>query len=379
MQNIKLSIVGDICIPEGFPVPKLNQIDHKIKEDFTNQDLTIGNLECPITLSNDAIEKNGPHLRGSEEFLSLLKEINFNLFTLGNNHIMDYGIQGLKDTVASCEKNNIQFTGVDFKDINSFPYYYTYEKEGIKLGILNVAEIEFSSTTKKDPGALRYDLVEIYKQIKKIKKHCDKLILIIHGGIENFELPSSQQVKDYRFLAEVGADMIICHHSHKVSGYEIYNGTPIFYGIGNFMFHAKQKPNDWYIGMQLNILISDKIVFEIKINQYDIKTNTLRRVSKQKYKVYKSLIERLSHIIKDEELLEQELDLFADLHADYYFKVLHNKTSRWQRILIDRFKMHSLFLKKEQNLRLINYFYCDSHSFMIKKILKKLNDKKAKK
>ena len=375
MQNINLSIVGDVCIAEGFSVPTLNQIDQKILEDFKKQHLTIGNLECPITKSSCAIEKNGPNLRGSEEFLSLLKEMNFNLFTLGNNHIMDYGIQGLKDTIASCEKNNLPFTGVDLKGIKSHPHYFTYEQEGIKLGILNVAEIEFSSATKKDPGALRYDIVEVYQQIHQIKKECDKLLLIIHGGIENFELPSSQQVKDYRFLAGAGADMIICHHSHRVSGYEIHNGVPIFYGLGNFMFQGKQKPNDWYIGMQLNISIGDKIAFEIKITQYDAQTNTLKRLSDDEQNVYKSRIEKLSDIIKDEEMLEQKLDSFAELQADYYLKVLHNKTSRWQRILIDRFKMHSFFFKKEQNLRFINYFYCDAHAFMIKKILKKLNDK----
>tara|TARA_X000000950_G_scaffold91466_2_gene115152 strand:+ start:7876 stop:9003 length:1128 start_codon:yes stop_codon:yes gene_type:complete len=375
MKKINISIVGDLCITNEFMVPSLKQIDQKILEDLNRQDLTIGNLECPITNCNVTIEKNGPNIKGSKKFLSLLKNMNFNLLTLGNNHIMDYGVQGLKDTIKNCEKNNLTFTGVDLKNIKSYPHFFTYQKENIKLGVLNVAEIEFSSANKKKPGALKYDLVNVHRKIKYIKNKCDKLLLIIHGGIENFELPSSQQVKEYRFLAEIGADMIICHHSHRISGYEIHNGVPIFYGLGNFMFKAKNKPTEWHIGMQLNISIGDKITFDIKIAHFDVKTNILSRLSETEQKAYISKIESLSEIIKDQNELEKKLDEFADLQSDYYLKMLHNKTSRLHGILIDRLKMHSFFFKKEQNLRFLNYFYCDAHAFIIKKILEKLNDK----
>ena len=169
--------------------------------------------------------------------------------------------------------------------------------------------------------------------------------------------------------------MIICHHSHRISGYEIHNGVPIFYGLGNFMFKAKNKPTEWHIGMQLNISIGDKITFDIKIAHFDVKTNILSRLSETEQKAYISKIESLSEIIKDQNELEKKLDEFADLQSDYYLKMLHNKTSRLHGILIDRLKMHSFFFKKEQNLRFLNYFYCDAHAFIIKKILEKLNDK----
>ena len=70
--------------------------------------------------------------------------------------------------------------------------------------------------------------------------------------------------KKYRFLADAGADLIVNHHQHCYSGYEVYNGVPIFYGIGNFYFdNARRRDSTWNYGFMLNLDIEENISFEI--------------------------------------------------------------------------------------------------------------------
>ena len=130
-------------------------------------------------------------------------------------------------------------------------------KDGLSIGILNVCEHESSIVTDESAGAAPIELAYLYYDIKKMRRVVDKVIIIIHGGCEHYQLPTPRMKRDYHLIADFGADVIVNHQQHCYSGYEIYNGKPIFYGLGNFYFDNPCKRNDkWNEGLLLQMEIS---------------------------------------------------------------------------------------------------------------------------
>lgn len=169
MKTIKLSVFGDICIPNQLKKNTPLIVDESLSKIISNKDLVIGNLECPVTDSKYALEKNGPCLKSSLFLLEYLKKIGINLVTLANNHIMDFGSEGLKDTLNNCKSFKIQTTGANFKK-ETAKEPFIFRKGDFSIGIINSAEIEFSAASLNTPGANPYDIIAIYNQIISLKK-----------------------------------------------------------------------------------------------------------------------------------------------------------------------------------------------------------------
>ena len=93
-------------------------------------------------------------------------------------------------------------------------------------------------------GASGYDPVNAYYEaIQALRPKVDWLIVLYHGGNEYYSLPRPGLKKDFHYLADLGADLVVGHHTHVISGYEIYNGKPLIYSLGNFFFPYKENPN----------------------------------------------------------------------------------------------------------------------------------------
>jgi len=91
--------------------------------------------------------------------------------------------------------------------------------------------------------------VDICRMIKSLKEQVDFVIVIIHGGHELYKYPSPRMVKLYRFFVDQGADAIIGHHTHCIGGYEFYEGSPIVYSLGNFLFLKENSSESWNTGL----------------------------------------------------------------------------------------------------------------------------------
>ncbi len=203
---IKIFIAGDFC--------PINRIDSLLKNGEANDifidfqtlineaDISIVNLECPITESNIPIAKTGPALKADKSAIRLLKDSGFNLLTLANNHIMDFGNQGLLETLTKLENENIHYVGAG-KNYAEASSPYIFEKEGYKIGILNFAENEWSTTFGNSSGSNPIDPVLNFAHIQSVKKQVNKLIVITHGGHEMYNLPSPRMKKLFRFYVKM--------------------------------------------------------------------------------------------------------------------------------------------------------------------------------
>jgi poly-gamma-glutamate capsule biosynthesis protein CapA/YwtB (metallophosphatase superfamily) len=154
---------------------------------------------------------------------------------INNNHIMDYGKDGLEDTINYLDKNKIKYfgAGCETENITKVQELIINNKKIIILGF-TLPDPGTFNIKDNECGTLNY--YDYKEQIKKYKKECDYLIVSIHGGIEFITLPSPTIKKIYKNIINQGADVIIGHHPHVPQGYEKYNDGLIFYSLGNFVF-----------------------------------------------------------------------------------------------------------------------------------------------
>ncbi len=229
---------------------------------FENNDINFVNLECAVTDCDTAIRKIGPALKCCANTVNVLKQVGVNYVGLANNHIFDYGIKGVTDTMAALDKAGIIYTGFG-SDYNDCRKNLVIEKNGERVCIIDVCEHEYSYALDDRMGARPYDEYGTMDDIRNAKKDCDRVIVIYHGGKEQCQYPSPRLLKLCRAMATNGADIVLCQHSHCIGCYENYNGTHILYGQGNFHF---VKENGADVNDIWNTLLAVK---------YDTKSNEI--------------------------------------------------------------------------------------------------------
>ncbi|MDE6020483.1 MAG: CapA family protein, partial [Ruminococcus sp.] len=261
-------IGGDFCPhkEETFEKDKFSRIAGII----SNTDYSIVNLECPIDVRGDKkpIKKIGPNLRASQTSASLLKRMGIKAVTLANNHFKDFGIDCCEDTFKYLSDNNIDYVGAG-EDINKARKILFKEISDTTIAIINCCEEEFSIATEKEVGSNPINSIKQYYDIRKAKENADVVIVIIHGGIEMYNLPTPIMQERYRFFIDSGADLVVNHHQHCYSGMEWYKGKPIYYGLGNLYFPSLGKSSKaWNEGFMLVISINDKLIRGVETIPY---------------------------------------------------------------------------------------------------------------
>ena len=303
MSSITLLFSGDFA---PLLLPGQMDEDHfaDIEQYISSCDLHITNLECPLTLSEDQIEKSGPRLRAHPGSVNLLKQAGVKIACLANNHIFDYGEAGILDTVNYCNEEGIDTVGtVSLPDQR--PHWLIKEKKGKKIGFLNYCEHEFSVRENGLLGSSGYDPVFAYYDIQYLKPKVDRLIVIYHGGNEYYPLPRPNLRQNFKYLADIGADAVIGHHTHVYSGYEIYNDKPLIYSLGNFFFPLEGEPEEWHLGLLCLMRIDDELNFELEPVIQCWNNHEVKLPNQQQKEAIMDKLNRLSVIISNDIELRQ--------------------------------------------------------------------------
>lgn len=207
----------------------------KIKSFLENADLTFANLESPLS---DKAKRVGAFLAPTS-FANGLKWSGIDLVSIANNHALDAGIQGLKDTLNSLEKINLPAIGGG-EDLESARRPFIFEKNGVRLGFLAYTMSENSGNSSyaqpNRPGVMSTEFSLIQTDIQKLKPQVDYVILSFHWGLNNGEKPPFWVRHLAHKTIDSGADIILGHHPHYPHGIEMYKGKPIIYSLGNFIF-----------------------------------------------------------------------------------------------------------------------------------------------
>lgn len=375
---IKITITGDLCpINRTETLVKNKQykdIFHDLQPILQNSDLSITNLECPLTQHKNPSSKTGPALKAQLETIEVLKIGNFKLATLANNHIMDFGHKGLFDTMQILAENEINFVGAG-KSLDEARKPFIANIKDKSIAVLNIAENEFSTTKGDYPGTNPLSIIQNFQCIKKAKSENDIVIVIYHGGNEEYNLPSPRVKETLRFFVDAGADAVVLHHTHRYSGYETYKNSPIFYGIGNFLFdHEQNLGDEWQQGMAITLVFSENITsFEIHpISQYDGKVEGVRLLCGDEKKQVLDKISKLNSIIADDNLLKSNFIDFVRLKRKQYQHFIEPHSIRILHGLMGRGYIPSLLSKFKRKLYL-NLIRCESHRDVLIEILENEN------
>ncbi|MGB6295796.1 MAG: CapA family protein [Rivularia sp. (in: cyanobacteria)] len=207
----------------------------KIKPVLENADITFVNLETPLS---DTAKRKGAFVTPTA-FASGLKWAGIDIVSTANNHALDAGVAGLKDTLKSLSEVSLAAVGSG-KDLASARIPFITEKNGISLGFLAYTMCENSGDSsyvkQNRAGVMPTDLSLIREDIQKLRPKVDYVVLSFHWGLTDSEKSPFWVRNLARKSIDAGADIILGHHPHFPQGIEIYKGKPIFYCLGNFIF-----------------------------------------------------------------------------------------------------------------------------------------------
>lgn len=254
MKPLTVIIGGDIAPTRSnyalFAEGNINSlIDSRLLSIINSADYRVFNLEIPLTDNETPIIKDGPNLIAPASSVNALKLLNPVIFGLANNHIMDQDEQGLFQTLQKLEEGGIRYVGAG-RNLKDASKSCIIEKDGLRIGIYACAENEFSIAEEERAGANPFDPLESPDHISDLKSACDFVIVLHHGGKEHYRYPSPGLQKVCRKMAEKGADLVICQHSHCIGAFEKYAGSIIVYGQGNFLFDRRSN-EFWNSGLLL--------------------------------------------------------------------------------------------------------------------------------
>ncbi|MCX6763901.1 MAG: CapA family protein [Candidatus Moranbacteria bacterium] len=217
----------------------------KVSDFLKSSDLAIANLEGPVTsspsrsINTQLGEKANYYFTFNFQSLSVLKENNIRLVNIGNNHISNFGAEGIAETKNYLNVNGIEFFG-DTTDENNC--YIIKEIKSIKIGL--VSHNQFFGGQEKS--------IECLAKIKLLKP--DFIVVYAHWGKEYEKEPLESVRNLAREFIDNGADLVIGSHPHIVQWEEEYKNKKIFYSLGNFVF-------DQYFNPETRLGLAVKVIF----------------------------------------------------------------------------------------------------------------------
>ncbi|MDI3341647.1 MAG: CapA family protein [Sphaerobacter sp.] len=275
-QSTTVSLVGDVMIRTPFaqqPASRTPGFAAAVAE-LRRADLVIANLEMPLSTRGYRVPKHS-NLRSDPAIIDDVRSMGVHAVTLANNHMLDYGPPAMFDTLAACERAGILHCGAG-ADLEAASRPAWLHHGDLRIALLSVActlpveseagpgkpgiaplRVGFSfeidaNLLVEQPGtmpivrswAVAEDQDRVCAQIAALKEQADAVIVGIHWGVPAYWLsPYQGLLAEYQrplghALIEAGADVVCGHHSHSLHPIELYQGKPILYSLGNFIFEG---------------------------------------------------------------------------------------------------------------------------------------------
>src|SRR5215472_6735284 len=185
-------IGADICPIEGnkpfFVRGYAESLFHDLLPEFEHADLVMANLECPLIERPSPISKTGPNFGEPPECINGIRAAGIDVLCLANNHVLDHGPAGLENTLEVCRKAGIATVGAG-TSLAEARKILVRLVGSIRVGILALAEHEFSIARNGSHGANPLDLIGFVRDVRNHRNEFDYLIVLLHGGDE-FYVPS---------------------------------------------------------------------------------------------------------------------------------------------------------------------------------------------
>ena len=351
-------------------------MDEALRKHISVADLNIINFEAPAVSANcfDPTIKSGPVLCQSPDSPSWLEENGFDVVSLANNHIMDYGTNGLYETKKAFEKSLTVGAG-------SWEEAYKpviVEVKAKKIAIFALSQLEFGNladewdVSSKDGVAwINHPKVDV--TIQQTRQKADYLIVYAHAGLEHAEQPLPEWRDRYRQLIDMGCDAVIASHPHIAQGWEYYHGCPIVYSLGNFYFSALTgKSSSWYRSLCASLFIEDR---KISINMTPLQFSK-KGISVCHEEEFAKYLTRVNEVLSDSNAYMTYVNgKCQELESSYYSSFVKSGLGRilnWR----DTKSYLGLRLRNPSSLSvapLLNMIRCETHRWCLLRAMKLKN------
>ena len=302
-RNVVLGFMGDVMIGRTVN-EKIDQTSYSypwgnVQSLLYKNDFNIINLETTLTTSTAKIPKVF-NFKATPDKVQTLTEGNITLATVANNHILDFFLEGMYETLTTLDNSGIKHVGAGKNEAEARKPAIL-EGKGIKIGILGCTDNEPTWAAEPDKPGTNYikvgDTTRIKKDIQKLKKRVDIVIVSIHWGPNFREKPNPYFVDFAHTLIDSGADIIHGHSAHILQGIEIYKDKLIMYDTGDFIDDYAVNPllrND-YSALFL-VCVSKEGVHRLQLIPVIIKD---MQVNKAYGKEYQAIIDRIRKLSQE--------------------------------------------------------------------------------
>ena len=235
ISPVTLDFIGDIVYTKTIVHQTSNMVNPWIDLSIGG-DLVVGNFEFSYSeLKIPYFDTRYFGHLAPEESLRLLADSPVDVYSIANNHIMDWGIDGLLTTKRLLQSTGAHVIGAGMNQ-NDASKPVIIDCKGIKIGFLSYCKKGEFSATESLPGAALLDKNIVCKDVRSLKASVDHVIINLHWGVEFSDYPYPPDIEIAHIIIDAGASAIIGHHPHVVQGLEVYKGCPIFYSLGSFIY-----------------------------------------------------------------------------------------------------------------------------------------------
>lgn len=215
-------------------------VNDTLLSQLQSADITVVNEEFPFGTTGTKAEDKQFTFRVNPSYITVLQEMGVDAVTLANNHVLDFGEEALLETMETLDSAGILYAGAG-DSVERAKQVQKMEVNGKTYGMLaasRVIPVTSWNVENYTPGVFcTYDATALVKEIQQAKKECDYLAVYVHWGVERNNQPEDYQRNLAKQYIDAGADVVIGSHPHVLQGIEFYQGKPIFYSLGNFIFN----------------------------------------------------------------------------------------------------------------------------------------------
>ena len=261
-----LCFAGDINLADGqYTTAALESsglsgcVSETLLRCMTEADILCVNNEFAYTDRGTPLEGKAYTFRAAPQRVSVLEELGVDIAVLANNHVYDYGEEGLLDTLDTLDEAGIARIGAG-RNLEEASAVHYVELENCTVAYIAASRVEWSAQTRPATtdgmGVFytAYDTGLLYQRVKKAKEQADFVVVYMHWGMEGTADLEEYQTEVGKGLVEAGASLVVGDHPHELQGVRYQDGVPIFYSMGNYWFSRREEYT-----MLLNVtIVGDK-------------------------------------------------------------------------------------------------------------------------
>lgn len=326
---VSMLVAGDCILSrEAGDTPIGPDLTERVK----SADLSLVNLEAPVTDAPPPLAKSGPHKHSAPQTAQVLAAAGFDGVTLANNHIMDYGPGGLSQTVQACEEADLDHVGAGDSTEAAFDPI-VHRIQGRDISILNMCEREFGEATDRSAGTAWLGHRSADAHIEAASEYSDVVVVIVHGGTEYAPFPPPHLQDRFREVIDRGADLVVGHHPHVPQGWERYGDGLIVYSLGNFLFEQSKRPSTQW-GTSLGVEFGTDGIQHAELLITEQQRGHVNLVDPSEVDSYHEHLHHLSEITADADALKahwqaQAVKLFHLRYTDWLATGVGTNVTQW--------------------------------------------------